>query len=48
VNKHNNKPPPKSGQVVVKRTDLNQKAAFKTKLPHLKEGEADQTAAAER
>jgi hypothetical protein len=43
-----NKPPPKTGQVVDHRTDLlNQEAAFKTKLPHLTGGGADQIALAE-
>jgi hypothetical protein len=48
VNKYSNKPPPKAKQVVDPRADLlNQKEAFKTKFPHLSEGGADQTAAAE-
>jgi hypothetical protein len=48
MNKHSNKPPPKAGQIVDHRNDhLNQRAAFKTELPHLTRGGADQTAAAE-
>jgi hypothetical protein len=48
VNKHSNKPHPKAGQVVDHRVDLlNQRAAFKTKLPHLAGRGADQKAAAE-
>jgi hypothetical protein len=48
VNKHSNKPSPKAGQVVDHRADLlNQRAAFKTELPHLTEVEADKTAALE-
>jgi hypothetical protein len=40
VNKHSNKPPPKPELI------SDQRAAFKTKLPHLTGGEADKTAAA--
>jgi hypothetical protein len=38
VNKHSDKPPPKAGQVVDAELISNQKAAFKTELPHLTGG----------
>jgi hypothetical protein len=48
VNKHNNKSHPKARQVMDHRDDLlNQRAALKTKLPHIAGRKADQTAAAE-
>jgi hypothetical protein len=48
VKEHRDKPCPKAGQVVDHRADLlNQRTAFKTELPHLTGGEADQTTATE-
>jgi hypothetical protein len=48
VNKHSDKPPPKAGHLVNHRAELqNQRAAFKTELPHLAGEGADQTPAAE-